>query len=112
MDENFRVRSCGQSVPAQSKALAQFTVIVKFAVEEDCDVSRFVPDRLIPAGKINDAQPPHPQREPRRARLAHKKALCVRAAMPHSRGHRAYACLRLCAARGKRDTAYPAHAIL
>jgi hypothetical protein len=32
--------------------------------------------------------------------------------MPHRARHRAYACLRLCAARGKRDAAYPAHAIL
>jgi hypothetical protein len=40
---------------------AQFGEVVDLSVENDPDVFLFVVDGLMPAGKVDDAQSPHPQ---------------------------------------------------
>jgi len=73
MNQNLRVRLRGEAVAAKRQALAQIAIVVQLAVEDDRDVLGFVPEGLVAAGQIDNAQPAHPQCETRRARIAGKK---------------------------------------
>ena len=57
--------------------------VVDFAVEDDPDGPIFVVDRLMSRRQIDDAQPPHAERNP----LVHEPAFVVGAAMPDDLAH-------------------------
>ncbi len=97
-------------MPAKDQALAQFAIVVELAVEDYSDVFGFVPEGLVSAGQINDAQPAHPQGESWRAPIANQKSFFIRATVAHRCGHRAHTQLRFGVARGKGDSADAAHA--
>ncbi len=112
MNQYLGIRLRGEAMTAERQSLAQVAIVVQLAVEDDRDVLGFVPDRLVAAGQIDDAQPAHPQCESRRPRIVGKNAFFIRAAMAHRRGHSPHARLRICAARSEGDAAYAAHATL
>jgi hypothetical protein len=62
VDQDFRVRLCAELMPRKFQALANFAVVIQLAIKDHRHIALFVPNRLMPAGQINDAQPPHPQR--------------------------------------------------
>jgi hypothetical protein len=39
-------------------------IVIQLAIEDDYDRPVFVGERLVPAGKVDDAQAAHPQPEP------------------------------------------------
>ena len=92
------------------KPLAKFTVVVQFAVKNYGDIPRLVPDGLLTTGQVDDAQPPHPQSESRRARIVHQKTVTIRTAMLHHSSHRADPRLRIVATVQKRNATNSAHA--
>src|ERR1700756_3789710 len=47
---------CVNFVPEPCQPFAHFFVVIKFTVHHHGDVARFVPNRLMPAFEINDAQ--------------------------------------------------------
>src|SRR5690242_2859777 len=112
MDQDLRVGLRGKAVPAQDQALTQLAVAVQLAVEDDGDVLGFVPDGLLAAGEVDNAQPAHPQSKARRARLVKEESFFIGTAMAQGRGHRLHSRLRLRIARSESDSADPAHAIL
>jgi len=61
MDDHFRVGMRVELVPARFELLSQLQEIVNFAVKHDPYTPVFIVDGLPPAGKINDAEPPHAQ---------------------------------------------------
>src|SRR5215470_14553927 len=78
----------------KGQAFAEFAVVVQFAVEDDSYIASFIPDGLLAAREINDAEPPQAQCQAGRARIVHKKSVFVGAAMAHGRSHHAHARLR------------------
>src|SRR5215470_105572 len=112
MHEDFCIRLRFEFVPEPRQSLANFTVVVDFAVHCHGDVSPFIPDRLMSTLKINNAQPPHPQRQSRRSRIVHQKSLIIWPAVPHSRGHPSRSRLSFGASREKSDAADSAHFIV
>ena len=110
MNQNLRVRLRGEAVAAERQALAEVAIVVHLAVEDDRDVLGFVPDGLVAARHIDNAQSAHPQRESRGARISGQEALVIRPAMPHRSGHGANARFCLRRPRSKRDAADTAHA--
>ena len=98
VNQNLRVRLRGKPMAAERKPLAQFAIVVQLAVEEDGDVLGFVPNGLVAARKIDDAQTAHAEREPRRARIACEKTFLIGAAMAHRGGHHTHARFRFGAA--------------
>ena len=112
VNENFRIRLRCEAVAAKRQALSQVAIVVKLAVEDHRHVFGFVPDGLMAAGQVDDAQPAHPQCEPRRARISRKKALVIGTALAHRGGHGANARFCFPSPRSKRDAAYTAHAIV
>ena len=69
------------------EVLAKFAVIVNLSVENDPDVLVFIAERLMATLHINDAQPSHPQGQPRGASIIHEEAVFIRPAMAHGRSH-------------------------
>jgi hypothetical protein len=67
---------------------------------------------LPTAGQVNNAQPPHRQRQSWRARIVHQKTFAVRPAMLHGCGHGTNALGRVSASMLERDAADSAHAII
>ena len=61
----------------------QRLVIVDLAVEHDQDVAVLVRDRLVPAGQVDDAEPPHAEADP----ALDERAPVVRAAMADRVAH-------------------------
>lgn len=96
----------------QRQAFAKSAVVIKLAIEDDGNVARFVPDRLLAASKIDNAKPAHSECQARSAGITDEKSILIRATMLHGRGHGAHAQLCILAARSKRDTANTAHAIV
>ena len=83
---------------AERKPLAQFAIVIQLAVEEDGNVLGFVPNGLVAARKIDDAQTAHAEREPWRACIACEKTFLIGTAVAHHGGHHARARFRLGAA--------------
>ena len=54
MYQNFRVRLGSEAVSRKNQAVAQVTIVVQFAVENDTDVSRLVPQRLMSGRQVDD----------------------------------------------------------
>jgi hypothetical protein len=65
VEDDFRVRDCGEVVPLGQEFGRQFTVIVDLSVENDPQGKILIGDGLVAGCEINNAQPPHPdaQRE-------------------------------------------------
>src|SRR5258708_1563018 len=59
MNDGFGIAIGAIAVAALLQFLAQFGVIVDFAVEDNPNCAVFVAERLVPAGDINDAQTAH-----------------------------------------------------
>src|SRR5690242_17801137 len=57
MDNGFGIRFCGKAMASLQQALAQFGIIVDFAVEQYPNAAIFIRNRLMAAGNIDDAQP-------------------------------------------------------
>src|SRR5690348_5219447 len=87
MYDHFRVRTRPELMPGSDKFVAKLAKIVDFAVEANGQRARLIPDRLRPAGQIDDAQPPRARGKARR----NERTLLVRAAMndraQHPRKH-------------------------
>ena len=81
--------------PQSVQRVAQIPVVIQLAVENYRDVASFIPNGLVAAGQVDNAQPPHPQSQSWRARFVHQKAFAIRPAMRHGRGHRTNARLRV-----------------
>lgn len=61
MGENLGVAAGGEHVAPAPQLLAQFHVVVNFAVEDGYPLAALVKDRLFAPGEIHDGQPPHPE---------------------------------------------------
>ncbi len=61
--------------------------------------------------QVNDAEPPHAQRQARRARLVDEKAILVWAAVLHRRSHCSHSRLGFGRATRESDTTDAAHAL-
>ena len=57
MQDDFGVR-CRAKLVAAFKLLAQLAIVVDFTVEGNPESAVFIRNRLVPAGKVDDAQPP------------------------------------------------------
>src|ERR1035438_7692451 len=112
MNENFGVGLGREGVSQRGQPLAQLTIVVDFPVENNRDIFVFIPRGLMPAGKIDDAQPSHPQRQPGSARIVGEKSFLVRTTMLKGRRHCADSHLGFGNAIGERSTANAAHALL
>ena len=112
VDENFRVGLRRKAVSAEDQALAQITVTVQLTVEYHRDVFGFIPDGLVTAGQIDNAEPAHAQSEPGGTGFAQEEPFFIRAAVAHRRAHRPYSRFCIGIARSEGDSANPAHAIL
>ena len=77
-------------MPQRNQPLAQFAIVINFAVENDSDVFRFVPRGLMTAGQVDDAQAPHAERKSRCSRIVDEKSVFVRTAMAQRRIHGAH----------------------
>ena len=62
--------------------LAQLQIVVQLAVKNDSYVSPFVPNGLLAARKVDDAQTPQCKRQPWGARIIDQKSVALRPAMP------------------------------
>ena len=81
MHDHFRVALRLEHVAKRLQLGAQLAVVVDLAVEDDTDRAVLVEDRLVPAGQVDDRQPPHPEPDP----PLDVDALVIGAAM-HDRG--------------------------
>src|SRR5262249_3270789 len=91
------------------QSLSHFAVVVKLPVHHNRHIVRLIPDRLVPASKINNAQPAHSKPEPGSARIIYKKTGIVRPAMAHRLGHSSHLRLRVRATRDECDATNAAH---
>src|SRR5690348_8822517 len=66
VDDHFRVRTRPELMPGCRKLVAKLAKIVDLAVEANGQRARLIPDRLRPAGQIDDAQPPRARGKARR----------------------------------------------
>src|SRR5262249_46222310 len=111
VNENFGVGLGGKAVPSRGQLIAELAIVVQLAVKDDRNISRFIPNRLVAAGQVNDAEPPDSQAETRRTRLIQQKSVFVCTSMLEGRGHRADARLNLFVAVDERDPANSTHAL-
>jgi hypothetical protein len=111
MYENFRVRLRGKSMPQCTKPFAKLAIVIQLTVENDGHIACFIPNWLLAAGQIDDAQASHTESESRRSPIANQEAFAVRTAMTHRRGHHPYAFFRVTPFTQERDAADSAHAI-
>ena len=61
MNDHFPVRMSPELVPTLQELLADFPVVIDFAVEDEGDIPRLVRKGLVAGLKVNDAQPPDGQ---------------------------------------------------
>ena len=112
VDENFGVGLGGEAVATEKKGFAQLAIVVKLAVEEDGYVPGFIPNGLISAGQIDDAETAHAEGQARDARLVEEKTFTVGAAVLQSGGHGADTRLGVLVMCSEGDAANSAHATL
>jgi hypothetical protein len=95
-------------VAARFERRAQLAEIINFTVEDNTDITGFVEDRLVSAGKIDNAETAHAKGN----RRSDEDAVFVRTAMPYRIGHPAsnrFASFRLF---NSDSAAYSAHSPL
>src|SRR5690242_5285594 len=83
MYDHFCVRTRSELMPGCRKLVAKFTEIVNFAVEANRKRARLVPDRLRPARKVDDTQPPRAGGKAR----SNERPFFIRAAMNNRAQH-------------------------
>src|SRR5580704_6683845 len=87
MNKDFGIRFRVEPMASEGKAFAELLVIVELAVEDHDHIAGFVPDRLLTASEIDDAQAAHSESESRDTRIVCEKTVFIRAAMNHRRSH-------------------------
>src|SRR5450755_3787082 len=112
MDENFGVGLSGEAMAAEKQSFAQLAIVVELTVEEDGCVVSFIPDGLIAAGQIDDAEAAHAEGQARGARIVEKKTFVVGSAVLQGGGHGADTRLGTLVMSSEGDAANAAHAIL
>ena len=70
-------------MPVRFQLCAQLAEVVDLAVEHDPDGTVFVVDGLMASGEVDDAQPPHPERDA----VVHPHPFVIRAAMADDLAH-------------------------
>jgi hypothetical protein len=85
--EDFSVGLRGEAVAAQLQRVAELAVVVKFTIEDYGDVAFFVPDGLMAAGQIDDAEAAHSESEAGSARFVEEEAFFIGATMEKRGGH-------------------------
>src|SRR5712675_598896 len=98
-------------MPQAAEPFAKLTIVIQLAVENHGHIACLIPNWLLAAGQVDDAQASHSQNESRRARIVNQEAFAVRTAMTHRRGHHPYAFFRVTPFTQERDAADSAHAI-
>ncbi len=73
------------------QGFAQLAIVIKLAVENYGDIVGFIPDGLVAAGQVNNAEAAHAQRQAGDARFIEKKSFAIGTAMDHRGGHGPYA---------------------
>ena len=79
MHEHFGIAVRAENVAFSFKLTAQLNVVVDFTIEDDADARVLIPNRLGATLDVNDAQSPHPHRQPERRFDMH--AFAVRSTM-------------------------------
>src|SRR5437016_1067838 len=87
MDKNFCIGLSSEAMTEVRKAFAKFAIVIQFAVEDYCYVAELIPNGLVSAGQINDAQTPHAESKRRRAWIIEEEAFAVRSTVSHCGGH-------------------------
>src|ERR1700722_6681528 len=83
VDDHLGVGGRVEAVARGFQVTSQFPVVVDFAVEDDPDRAILVVDWLVPGREIDDAEPPHAERDAG----VHPDTLVVRAAMADDGAH-------------------------
>ena len=84
MNDNFSIATGIETVAAGLQLTPQLGKIVDFSIENHPDTLILVVYRLVPAGHINDAQPPHAQPYA----IAHIEPVVVRPPMHDGVAHK------------------------
>ena len=100
VDDRFGIGVGAKHVAAALELFPQRAEIVNFAIENDCDVARFIENRLVSAGKIDNTEPAHAHRCVRSGGGSDQLAMLVGSAMEHRAIHIAHH------ARGIRSVRY------
>ena len=108
--EDFGIGLRGETMAAEDEAFTKLAIVVKFAVENNGDVVIFVPNGLMAAGKVDDAEAAHAQRETGSPGLGQQETFFIRTAMKHGRGHGANAGFGFRGAGSECDATDTAHA--
>ena len=106
--ENLRVAPGREDVAVALEPTSNRLVVVELAVLRGDDVATFVRERLVTVDDVDDAQPPHADRDS----IVDVIAGVVGTSMPHRRGHRAQRCKVDSGARftaDLHDSTNPAH---
>src|ERR1700726_2420887 len=86
MDDRFCIALGAIAVATSDQFFSQCEVIVDFAIENDPYGSVFIANRLMTAGDINDAEPPHTDAD----LTLSKDAIIIRTAVSHDVAHPAH----------------------
>src|SRR5689334_19713243 len=84
MKDDLAVALRRKRVALREQRLPELDEIVDLSIEHQRERPVFVKERLVAAGDVDDAQPPHSEADA----LAQKKTGVVRPAMAESAGHR------------------------
>src|SRR5262249_52340976 len=80
----FGIAASGQAMARGGELGLEFRILEKLAVLSDPDRAVLIADRLAPAGKVDDRQPPRPQSQTR----FDVNLLVIRTTMRYRTGHR------------------------
>jgi hypothetical protein len=87
VNEDFGIRVGRKAMTREREALTKFTIVVKFPVEDHADVVRFIPNRLVTARQVDDAEATHGESGSGAAWIVREKPVFVGTAMKHAGGH-------------------------
>ena len=108
MDDRFGIGFGAEVVAGFFELLAKLLKIVNLTVQNDPNRAVFVRHGLMPAGDVNDAEPPHPERDA----AAVIEAVVIGAAMRDDTAHPLHQRTRWIAARLEtQKSEYPAHGL-
>ena len=82
VQNDLGVAARAEDMPFRLQLRPEIAEVVQLAVEDDAARPVFVPNRLLPARKVDDAQPPHPEED----RAAAPHPALVRPAVPQPVG--------------------------
>src|SRR5258708_35143606 len=87
VNKNFGIGFGLEAVSGENQTLTQFAIVVKLSVEDHRDVMGFIPDGLMPARQINDAEAAHSEGEAGDAGVLDEEAFVIGAAVKHGLRH-------------------------